>query len=469
MSENAARPQPRQPVRVPKVFGNWKMNNDHTQAAKWLETFVQSNQDWLNRKHEVEPAKVDVAIMPSFTSLLKISEMAQERNLILEFGAQSVSEPKSGPFTGDISASMLAALKCKYVLIGHSEQRRYHPEDDETIAARVKVVLDNGMTPVVCIGETRLGREHGIGIDFALNQLGEAVSLLDADEAKKIIVAYEPVWSIGTGNVPSGTVIESALRAIRDFLAAVYGKYTAEKINVLYGGSVNPENAVGLSHLQDLDGFLVGGASLDPISFAKIWHRCAEESLFKNAVHKERTVRKMDDSIESLSWDEDLAAQSLASKHDDTVAWRTSIALAAYRTIGFGGVLQKANDQGDGHIRDLGIADLREAIWSDRLQIIRDNMVLIKENKIRGEYSVEQWVTEQNDSLDHDEKCDALVKAYAESACRKAYCELQDGSMPYDDFKRVFMIGYWSCYADTKNRHFRRRGIDDHQLPPWKK
>lgn len=162
------------------------MNLTHGQAAEWLH-------EYANQSHHRD---VNAVILPSFTSLHTIGRIIHELKLDVAYGAQTVSEPKSGAFTGDISAGMLKALDCSYVLIGHSEQRRYHPEDDDRIADKARVIIDNNMIPIICIGETRLGREHGIGIDYALNQLADAVSLLSCDEMADVIIAYEPVWSV---------------------------------------------------------------------------------------------------------------------------------------------------------------------------------------------------------------------------------------------------------------------------------
>lgn len=465
--------------RIPMVIGNWKMNLDHRQAAAWLKDY----KDIMNGNNADNAGiRPTIAVLPSFTSLYTISMMSRDMGLDIGFGAQTVSEPKSGAFTGDVSAGMLSALDCDYVLIGHSEQRRYHPEDDDRIADKVRIVLDNNMTPIICIGETRLGREHGIGIDYALNQLAEAVALLDCNEITECIIAYEPVWSIGTGITPPVAVIEAALADIRDFLNATFGADIADKVRILYGGSVTEKNASEFIRCHDIDGFLVGGASLNPESFTGIINAVTAN----NGHHDRRPVggisamEPIPFDERQLNWRELSDSAAIASNHTDTPEWRAQLALAAYRTVGFqwlekvagSQLLQAVDSSGAVFAGSDGIDCnpdlLRDEIWASRLDIIRRTMVLINQHRIRGIKSVNEWLVMQDDSLSHDERCEKLTDARADSTADIAYDEMVDGSMDKNQFNEIFKAGYLSADADTRNRHWRRRGIDKKALKPWK-
>lgn len=438
------------------------MNLTHEQAAEWLH-------EYANQSH---PDDVNAVILPSFTSLHTIGRIIHELDLNLAYGAQTVSEPKSGAFTGDISAGMLKALDCSYVLIGHSEQRRYHPEDDDRMADKARVIIDSNMIPIICVGETRLGREHGIGIDYALNQLADAVSLLSCDEMADVIIAYEPVWSIGTGHVPTESMIESALADIRDFINATFGADIADKVHILYGGSVTSENAANIIKCADIDGFLVGGASLDAMSFTGII----------NAVHDvHERDRRPTGGVSALNppalnenmftWKELASADALVKAHADTHAWRAQLALAAYRAVGFQWLERNAAETLLQNIDSSGadtefIASnpdlLRDAIWDDRRDIILRIMRIIDNHGLRGVKSVDEWLVMQDDGLTHDERCERLTAARADYNADVAYDELMDGSIPRDVFDAIFKAGYYAADADTRERHWRRRGIDKH-------
>ena len=470
-------------VRTPMVIGNWKMNLDHRQAGQWLLEYSGSGQNWARRMEETGTVvnRVETGVLPSFTSLLAIHDMARKTDLNGElfFGAQNVSELDAGAYTGDISAQMLAALDCRYVLLGHSEQRRYHPEDDEKIDRKMRVVLDSGMTPIVCIGETKLGRDDGIGIDYALNQLVSAVRLLSPEDMSKVIVAYEPVWSIGIGTPPDPTVIESALADIRDFINATFGADVAAKVRILYGGSIKPDNAASIIRRYGIDGFLVGGASLDPTKFAKICHRVAESSVVRlrrtaHTIYRpgKRTVEEFTDS--TLQEPYQIVASKVAQNHPDTMAWRASLALAAYRTVGF----QWLEEQAASELEDAADASgttyvglesdvLREMIWSNRLRIIESMMKLIDERRIRGVFSIRQWLIECDDSLDPDRRHELLAEEFANVACMRAYGEIGHG-VDFEGFRRPFVAGYLLSDVDTQNRMWRMRGIDRKLHRPWK-
>lgn len=454
------------------------MNLDHHQAADWLKKYKKT----MDKTNADENHEIITAVLPSFTSLYTISRMSREMGLELGFGAQNVSEPKSGAFTGDISAVMLKALDCKYVLIGHSEQRRYHPEDDDRIADKVRVVLDNNMTPIICIGETRRGREHGIGIDYALNQLTEAISLIDNANMNECIIAYEPVWSIGTGITPTIPVIESALSDIRDYINAVYGKTTADTVRILYGGSVKPSNSAEIIKCHDCDGFLIGGASLNPDDYTGIIMRVIDNHHNRNRrINAGVSALKPEPAVindDMLNWHELTACEALVKAHVDTDAWRAQLALAAYRTVGFkwlekiasSELLQSVDSSGAVYDDDTVVYNpdlLRDEIWERRSEIIRRMMLLIDNHRIRGVKTVNEWLILLDDDLTHDERCEKLTEARADADAEIAYDELIDGSMNKNQFMQVFKAGYLSADADTRNRHWRRRGIDKKLMKPW--
>ncbi|WP_338070170.1 triose-phosphate isomerase [Bifidobacterium simiarum] len=471
-------------VRTPMIIGNWKMNLDHVQAGQWLLEYAGSNEGWANRMEASNTMvnRTEIGVLPSFTSLLAIRDMARKTRMTSElyFGAQNVSELDAGAYTGDISAQMLAALDCRYVLVGHSEQRRYHPEDDDTIDQKVRVVLDAGMTPIICIGETKLGRDNGIGIDYALNQLVAAVRLLSAADMCKVIVAYEPVWSIGTGATPEPPVIESALADIRDFINATFGADVAEKVRILYGGSVKPDNASAIIRRYGIDGFLVGGASLDPRQFAKICHRVAESSVVRLRRSAETiylpgkgTVREFAES--TLQAPHQITAEQVATNHPDNASWRAALALAAYRTVGFKWLEEQADIENEdaadasGTMMMVGDPDvLRDTIWANRLRIIESLMKLIDEGRIRGLFSIRQWLIECDDSLGYEERCDMLAEEMANVSCLRAYEELGRDKIDFEDFRVAFVSGYLLCDVDTRNRLWRIRGIDRKKHSPWK-
>lgn len=469
-------------IRTPLVAGNWKMNLDHIQAVDWMKSYSKSNNGWMERckTNGMVTTPVELAVFPSFTSLGVISTMASKLAPGLGYGAQTISEPRSGAFTGDVSAGMLSALGCKYVILGHSEQRRYHPEDDGKIASKVKVVLDTGMQPIVCIGETKCGRDHGIGLDYALSQLADAVSLLSCDEMKKVIIAYEPVWAIGTGDTATIRQVESALSDIRDFVNADFGADVACAVRILYGGSVTPVNAASLIKAHDVDGFLIGGASLDPIKYAKIYHRVAENAVKRDPrpVAHDRVQQSFDSS--DLSWQDWNAATALAGHREDTPYWRGQLALMAYRTVGFKYLEQKAVERAmtgldasgvvtncANHVASLDPDLLRDEIWSERLEIIGRFMILVEHGEVRGVDSVPEWLVEIDETLSQDEKYRKLVEARADWSARQAYGEIADDGMPFDLFCRVYKAGYMADDADTRNRHWRQRGVDK-RVQPWR-
>lgn len=251
--------------RLPLVAGNWKMNFDHREATLFVQKLA-----WVLRDARYNPRKCEVAIMPSFTSLRSVQVLIEADKLPITYGAQSVSVTSQGAFTGDVSADMLAKLGCSYVIVGHSERRKYHPEDDANIVDQVRAVLAANMKPILCVGESFEERKQGIELEYAVGQVHDVIRDLSDEQASQLIIAYEPVWAIGSGLVATPQTAQDAARAIRDHIAQVYTRSIADQVRIIYGGSVSATNAISLYEQPDVDGFLVGGASLDAQEFATI-------------------------------------------------------------------------------------------------------------------------------------------------------------------------------------------------------
>jgi triosephosphate isomerase len=250
-------------VRKPLIAGNWKMNLNHLEAIALTQKIAFSlNEEQLTR--------VDVAVLPPFTDLRSVQTLVDGDRLLLQYGAQDLSSEDSGAYTGDIGGPMLAKLGCTYVVVGHSERRQYHHEDDATVNAKVVAAFRNGLTPILCVGETLEVREAGEQIAHTTAQLDGALANVPAEQAESIVVAYEPVWAIGTGKVATPDDAQEVCGAIRERLRARYSGDLARGVRVLYGGSVKAANAAELLGRPDVDGALVGGASLDGAEFAAI-------------------------------------------------------------------------------------------------------------------------------------------------------------------------------------------------------
>jgi triosephosphate isomerase len=242
------------------VAGNWKMNMTSSEVAPYLEVFRQ----------ETEPVNnVDIAIIPSFTALAKASEILGGSQKI-RLGAQNMSPEAKGAYTGEISAAMLRDLFVRYVLVGHSERRRLFGETDELVHRKVVTALNSELRPILCIGETLEERQAGQEKAILEAQLEGALKALTQEQLEEIIIAYEPVWAIGTGLTATPAQAQEAHQFIRDYLKTSAGVEIADKTRILYGGSVTADNARELLSQPDIDGALVGGASLDPRSFAEI-------------------------------------------------------------------------------------------------------------------------------------------------------------------------------------------------------
>ncbi len=241
------------------LAGNWKMYKN-TQEAKSL---VEGLSQRLGKLSDRE-----VVVCPPFTSLAIAAESIKGSSLKL--GAQNMYWEDKGAFTGEIAPGMLKDTGCTYVIIGHSERRQYFGETDATVNKKMKKAFQAGLLPIVCIGETLAERESNKTFQVLERQIRDGASGLSAEEAKKLVVAYEPVWAIGTGKTATPQQAEEAHKFIRQKLAEIYAPAIAEEIRILYGGSVKPENSKELMGQADIDGALVGGASLEAESFSKI-------------------------------------------------------------------------------------------------------------------------------------------------------------------------------------------------------
>ncbi|MFL6527987.1 MAG: triose-phosphate isomerase [Chthoniobacterales bacterium] len=242
------------------VAANWKMNMTQAEAAAFVESLLVEIGD------EVQ---VEVVIVPPFTSLAKVSEaLGTSQNIKL--GAQNMHWERSGAFTGEISAAMLRDLYVRYVVLGHSERRQYFGETDEIVNRKMRAALEAALRPIVCVGETLAQRDAGEVEEVLSRQLRGSLASVESKELIEVVVAYEPVWAIGTGRNASPEQAQEAHAFIRKVLGEISDSTTADKIRIQYGGSVKPDNAAKLMSQPDIDGALVGGASLDPRSFAQI-------------------------------------------------------------------------------------------------------------------------------------------------------------------------------------------------------
>ena len=249
--------------RLPLMAGNWKMNLNHLEAI----AVVQKLAFALN---ETDLEACEVAVLPPFTDIRSVQTLIDADKLDLRYGAQDLSTQDKGAFTGEISGAMLAKLGCTYVAVGHSERREYHAESDEIVNAKVQAAYRHGITPILCVGEVLEIRKAGTHIEHTLAQLDGALAGLPADKARSIVVAYEPVWAIGTGEVATPEDAQEVCAAIRTRLAELYSGDLADGVRVLYGGSVKASNVAAIMAKPDVDGALVGGASLDPDEFVAI-------------------------------------------------------------------------------------------------------------------------------------------------------------------------------------------------------
>jgi triosephosphate isomerase len=253
----------RPPARRPLVAGNWKMHLTHLEAIALVQKIAFSLK-------ETELEAVEVVVLPPFTSVRSVQTLIDGDKLLLSYGAQDLSPEQQGAYTGDVSGPMLAKLGCSYVLVGHSERRQYHHETDEVVAAKLAAAYRNGLTPILCVGEPAGVRDTGDHVTHCGGQLAAALAALPVEQARTLVVAYEPVWAIGTGKVATPEDAQEMCGELRTRLAERYSGDVADAVRILYGGSVKGTNAAELMSKTDIDGALVGGASLDGDEFATI-------------------------------------------------------------------------------------------------------------------------------------------------------------------------------------------------------
>ncbi|MEI6844055.1 MAG: triose-phosphate isomerase [Actinomycetes bacterium] len=250
-------------MRKPLMAGNWKMNLNHLEAIAVTQKLVYSLDD---KDYDA----VDVAVIPPFTDIRSVQTLVDGDRLRLMYGAQDVSPDASGAFTGDISASMLSKLGCTFVVIGHSERRAIHKEDDALINRKIKAALAHELTPIFCVGEELAVRESGTHVSHVIRQIRAGLANFTKPELKKIVIAYEPVWAIGTGKTATPEDAQEVCAAIRGEIEEIGSPEIAEGMRILYGGSVKSANIAEIMKKPDVDGALIGGASLDPEELAKI-------------------------------------------------------------------------------------------------------------------------------------------------------------------------------------------------------
>jgi triosephosphate isomerase len=248
------------------IAGNWKMNKIHSDAIELVNGL----------KRELSAIEnIDIVVIPPYTVLSEISDMLTDSNI--ELGAQDVHWEEKGAFTGEVSTAMLKDVGVKYVVIGHSERRTYFGETNETVNKKVRAVLGAGLTPIMCIGERLEEREAGKTFDIVKNHIEGGLKGISKEDALKIVIAYEPVWAIGTGKTATPEQAEEVHKYIRKLLSDLYGGATAENVRIQYGGSVKPENIKDLINQEDIDGALVGGASLKIEQFVPIVRESAKK------------------------------------------------------------------------------------------------------------------------------------------------------------------------------------------------
>ena len=249
--------------RKPLMAGNWKMNLNHFEA-------IALTQKLAFALNEDDFKEVDVAVLPPSTDSRSVQTLIEGDKYDIQYGAQDLSAQDSGAFTGEVSGAMLAKLGCSYVAVGHSERRQYHGETDAVVNAKTKAALRHEITPIVCVGEALEIRKAGEQVPHVLAQVDGSLEGLSTEQVAGLVIAYEPVWAIGTGEVATPEDAQEVCQAIRARVAEVWGAEAAAAVRVLYGGSVKSNNVAAIMAKPDVDGALVGGASLDPDEFVGI-------------------------------------------------------------------------------------------------------------------------------------------------------------------------------------------------------
>jgi len=252
-------------ARLPLMAGNWKMNNDHVAATGLVQKLA-----WSLADLRYDKAKCEAAVLVPFTDIRTVQLLIEGERYPLKWGAQDVSEHDAGAYTGEVSAAMLAKLNCAYVVVGHSERRDYHGETDALVNAKAKKVLGVGLTPIICVGEKLPVRQAGDHVAFVLGQIDGVLAGLSAEAVAQLVIAYEPVWAIGTGEVATPDDAQEVCGAIRGKVGQLVGAAAAQAVRIQYGGSAKASNIGELMAQPDIDGALVGGASLQADEFARM-------------------------------------------------------------------------------------------------------------------------------------------------------------------------------------------------------
>ena len=253
------------PTRTPLMAGNWKANLNHQEAVVLVQKLAWTLAD---KKHDY--SQVEVVVVPPFTDLRSVQTLVDGDRLGIRYGAQDVSTHDGGAYTGEITAGMLTKLGCSYVVVGHSERREYHAETDEVVNAKAHKALAGDMTPIVCVGEGLEVRQAGDQVPYTLAQVDGSLAGFTAEQVAGLVIAYEPVWAIGTGEVATPDDAQEVCAAIRERVREVHGDAAADAVRILYGGSVKAANVAGIMDKSDVDGCLVGGASLQADEFGGI-------------------------------------------------------------------------------------------------------------------------------------------------------------------------------------------------------
>ena len=245
-------------MRKPIIAGNWKMNMTPADAEALVSALIPL----------VKDAKCDVVVCPPYVDLCVVSKLVEGTNIHL--GAQNVHWAAKGAFTGEVSADMLKAFGVEYAIIGHIERRQYFGETDEGVNARAKAALAAGITPIICVGETLEQRESGVTAAFVSGQAKAALAGMSAEDVKSLVIAYEPIWAIGTGKTATADDANATIAVIRQAVAEAFGQAVADEVRIQYGGSMIPKNASELMAMPEIDGGLIGGASLKAEDFSKV-------------------------------------------------------------------------------------------------------------------------------------------------------------------------------------------------------
>ena len=251
--------------RKPLMAGNWKMNLNHVEAVGLVQKLA-----WTLDDKRWDSNRCEVVVLAPFTDLRTVQTLVEGDRLSLRYGAQDVSANDAGAFTGEVSAAMLVKLKCAYVTVGHSERRFYHHEDDALVNLKARKALAAGVTPIICVGEGLDIRQSAEHVPYTLAQINGALTALAAEQVASLVIAYEPVWAIGTGEVATPEDAQEVCSAIRKQVRDSYSREVAEQVRVLYGGSVKADNVAAIMNQPDVDGCLVGGASLQVDEFSAI-------------------------------------------------------------------------------------------------------------------------------------------------------------------------------------------------------